>query len=86
MVELPSIELEDSLTIVAIMAEKNDRRFQRAAVRWLGRLCTERRMSLAELRQAVELLETCPTAPDEVEEALLRYCLRLAIAPAGQRA
>ncbi|HMS71392.1 MAG TPA: hypothetical protein PKB03_00010 [Baekduia sp.] len=83
--ELPCVSLGSSLTIVAIMAEQSDPRFDRAAVRWLARLCSERRVTLDDLGRAVELLEVLPTSPRTVEDELRPYCERLPIATPVQR-
>ena len=55
--ELGSLGLEDSLALVALDAGAGDGKFDRAAVRWLGRLLDERPVALSEARRAAERLE-----------------------------
>ena len=38
--ELPKVSLEDALAILIVLAQRGDRRFERAAARWVGRLLT----------------------------------------------
>src|SRR5262245_49794685 len=52
--ELGRVPLEDALALVLIYRDAADRRFERAAVRWHGRLCLELR----------------PLAPDDAQLAL----------------
>jgi hypothetical protein len=41
--ELPRLGLEDALALVLLYRDTDARRFERAAVRWHGRLCLEAR-------------------------------------------
>lgn len=50
------LTLEDALALVVLYAENEDDKFERAAVRWLGRLMHERPMDLAVAAQSVELV------------------------------
>jgi hypothetical protein len=56
--EMGRLSLEDALALVVLYAEANDDKFERAAVRWLGRLLLERPMPLAVAANAVELVAT----------------------------
>jgi hypothetical protein len=58
--ELPHVGLNDALEILALLAESGDPRFERAAVRWLGRLLLETRATLRDVRFAVVLVERLP--------------------------
>jgi HEAT repeat protein len=58
--ELPRIGLDDALEILALLAEAGDPRFERAAVRWLGRLLLETPATLRDARFAVVLVERLP--------------------------
>jgi hypothetical protein len=66
--ELPGLTLEDALALTELLARVGDRRFEVAAVRWLGRLVAERRPRLRLLELAAGLLgdlgddETRPAA------------------------
>ena len=53
---MKTVSLEDALQLVVLYAEAEDDKFERAAVRWLGRLLLERPMPLAVAAQSVELV------------------------------
>jgi phage FluMu protein gp41 len=69
--EMGRLSLEHALALVVLYAESNDPRAERAMVRWLGRLFTERRMEFALAARCVELVGELrgPTA-DRAAEAL----------------
>lgn len=54
--EMETLTLEDALALVVLYAENDDDKFDRAGVRWLGRLMLERPMDLPVAAQAVELV------------------------------
>ena len=54
--EMETLTLEDALALVVLYAENDDDKFERAGVRWLGRLMLERPMDLPVAAQAVELV------------------------------
>ena len=54
--ELGSLSLADALSLVVLYAEGEDEKFERAAVRWLGRLLLEKPMPLALAARCVELV------------------------------
>ncbi len=54
--EMTTMSLEDALALVVLYAEAEDDKFERAAVRWLGRLLLERPMDIAVAAQSVELV------------------------------
>ncbi len=65
--ELPRLELDDALEVLLLIADQDERRFPRAATRWLGRLALERpELSLPELRLALAACELLPTRPEVV--------------------
>jgi len=47
------LNLEDALSLVFLYAGADDPRFDRAATRWIARLCVEDKPSLSELQAAV---------------------------------
>ena len=47
------LNLEDALSLVFLYAGADDPRFDRAATRWIARLCVEAKPSLSELQAAV---------------------------------
>lgn len=70
---LPVVRLEDALELVLLGATKVDRdRYERLAVRWLTRLLEERRISLHEVRWAVERLRDVREGRGEEAGAALR--------------
>ncbi len=71
--ELPQISLEDALEICLAVRRSEPETYERAAVRWLGRFCLERRdVTLAAVRVALDALERLPRAPDESVATLRR--------------
>jgi hypothetical protein len=71
--ELQSIQLDDALEILILMAQERDPRFDRAAARWVGRLLTETPpMTLKEARWAIAMVEQLPAC----REALHRIARR----------
>jgi hypothetical protein len=55
--QLRAVDLPTALEIALLVLEQEPHNGQRAAVRWLGRLCLERRdMTLAQVRGAVDAL------------------------------
>jgi hypothetical protein len=70
--ELPHIALDDALRILRVMAVKQDPRFDRAAARFAARAIHELRLSLAEARYVLALVEALAASPDTIGE-LLRH-------------
>ena len=57
--ELPRIALDDALRICLVLRDGDPDRYQRAAVRWLGRFALEaRHVTIEDLRLAAEGLDT----------------------------
>jgi hypothetical protein len=71
--DLPKLSLEDSLSVLALMADQNDGRFPRAAARWAGRAISERRLSIEDGRRVLALVEVMLTAPHAVVGHLRAY-------------
>ncbi len=61
--ELPRVALDDALVVCQVLAEQEPEKYERAALRWLARLCLERPVSLWELGEAVIALEELPREP-----------------------
>jgi hypothetical protein len=78
-VELPVIDLSDALRICLLMAQQGDRRFERAAVRWLARLSLERHPTLDDLRAGLIALEALPLNPVGARQELASLCGRLGV-------
>ena len=54
--EMGRVTLEEALQLVVLYAEQADPRAERAMVRWLGRLFTEKQLGFALAAQCVELV------------------------------
>jgi hypothetical protein len=65
--ELGALSLKDALALVALYARADDRKFDRAAVRWLRRLLDEQPVILSEARRACDWLQQL--AGDEADLA-----------------
>lgn len=64
--ELPTVNLDDALRICLLLRDADPRRYERAMIRWLGRLCLERpQLGLEELRGALAACERLPHEPDQ---------------------
>jgi hypothetical protein len=71
--ELQSIQLDDALEILILMAAENDPRFDRAATRWVGRLLTETPpMNLQDARFALTLVEQLPACAETLRRLARR--------------
>ena len=74
--ELPQIALEDALRICLVLRDGDPARYDRAAVRWLGRFALEARTAtIADLRAAAAALAALPTATTDAMEQLQRLCM-----------
>ena len=84
--ELPQVDLGDALAICLLMSDRDDDRFERAAVRWLARLSLERpAVGLADLRDGLIAFEAMPYNPDAARGALAALCERLGLRDAQRR-
>jgi hypothetical protein len=71
--DVPWLNLNDSLEILTLMANEADPRFDKAAVRWIGRLLVETPpMTLKEARWVVAMVEQLPRC----RESLHRFARR----------
>jgi hypothetical protein len=74
--ELPRIALDDALEICLVLRGGDPERYDRAAVRWLGRFALEARgVTIADLRAAADALAALPHYAAESMERLQRLCL-----------
>jgi hypothetical protein len=74
--ELPWIALDDALRICLVLRGGDRVRYERAAVRWLGRFALEARsVTIADLRSAAEALDSLPERAAEAMERLQQLCL-----------
>jgi hypothetical protein len=74
--ELPRVPLEDALRICLLIRGGDHDRYERAAVRWLGRFALEARgVTIHALRLAADALDTLPDQPTEGMRRLQRLCV-----------
>jgi hypothetical protein len=79
--ELPQIALDDALRICLVLRGGEPGRYERAAVRWLGRFALEARgATIEDLRLAAEALDFLPERATEAMERLQSLCLRRGVA------
>ncbi len=74
--ELPRIALDDALRICLVLRGSSAERYERAAVRWLGRFALEaRRVTIEDLRRAADALDALPDNPADAMERLQELCV-----------
>jgi hypothetical protein len=74
--ELPQVALDDALVICEVLAEQEPEKYERAALRWLARLCLERPVTLSELGEVVVALDELPREPHWALGVLRELCGR----------
>ena len=73
--ELPQVGLRDALEVCLLVRDSDVARYDRAAVRWVGRFALEGRgVSLSAVEQAVAALAVLPERPQEAMERLGGLC------------
>jgi hypothetical protein len=79
--ELPRIALDDALRICLVLRGGDPDRYERAAIRWLGRFALEaRNVTIEDLRLAAEALEALPDRAAEAMEWLQQLCVKRGVA------
>jgi hypothetical protein len=74
--ELPQVALDDALRICLVLRGGDRARYERAAVRWLGRFALEaRNVTIQDLRHAADALDALPQRAAEAMERLQHLCL-----------
>ncbi|HLY51119.1 MAG TPA: hypothetical protein VKR21_18145 [Solirubrobacteraceae bacterium] len=74
--ELPQVALDDALRICLVLRDGDPERYERAAVRWLGRFALEARgVTIDAMQSAAAALESLPQRTGEAMEQLQRICL-----------
>jgi hypothetical protein len=64
--ELPRVDLGDALSVCVLLRDREPERFERAAVRWLGRFCVERPdASIDDVQRAAGALRALSSDPEE---------------------
>jgi hypothetical protein len=74
--ELTWLSLEYALDLLVLMGEQGDKRYERAAVRWLSRLLVERELELGEADLAVAGLAALTGRSNREAIALLEELIR----------
>src|ERR1035437_7343382 len=78
---LPQIALDDALRICLVLRTGDPGRYERAAVRWLGRFALEAPgATIEDLRLAAEALDLLPARAHEAMERLRQLCLARGVA------
>src|SRR5213080_1377448 len=73
--ELPQVALDDALRICLLLRDGDPDRYERAAVRWLGRFALEARdVTIEDLRLAAEALDALTDRTAEAMERLQCLC------------
>jgi hypothetical protein len=79
--ELPYVALDDALQICLVLRNGDPDRFERAAVRWLGRFALEARaVTIEDVREAAGALDDLPVRATEAMERLARLCVARGVA------
>jgi hypothetical protein len=79
--ELPHVALDDALRICLVLRGGDPARYERAAVRWLGRFALEARaVTIDDLRFAADALDALPEQASEAMERLQQLCLARGVA------
>jgi hypothetical protein len=79
--ELPQVALDDALRICLVLRGGDPARYERAAVRWLGRFALEARgVTIQDLRLAAQALDEMPARAGEAMERLQRLCVARGVA------
>ncbi len=74
--ELPRVALDDALRICLVFRHGDPERYERAAVRWLGRFALEARgVTIDVLRAAANALDALPERAPEAMEQLQALCV-----------
>ena len=79
--ELPRVALDDALQICLVLRDRDPERYERAAVRWLGRFALEAKgVTIDALRVAADALAALPDRAPEAMERLQAICAAHGIA------
>jgi hypothetical protein len=74
--ELPRVALQDALRICLVLRDGDPERYERAAVRWLGRFALEADgVTIHDLRLAAAALDALPHRAAEAMERLQGLCV-----------
>ena len=75
--ELPRVVLRDALEICLVLRDQDTARFERAAVRWLGRFALEARgVTIESIQRAAGAFDAMPRRPQTAMDILAGLCAR----------
>lgn len=75
--ELPRVELADALRVCLLIQRGDPDRYERAGIRWLGRLSLERpEVGFDDLAEGLAALRVLPTQPEAALAVLRDLCAR----------
>lgn len=78
--ELPRVSLPDALEVCLLLRDHDQGRFEKAAVRWLGRFALEAKdVSISAIETAAAALRLLPQRPDTSMEILSSLCLQYGV-------
>ena len=72
LVGLPPLTLDDALSVVLLICEREPENAERAAVRWLRKLLERPGVTLAQVRQALDAFAALVEDADSAEASLRR--------------
>ena len=83
--ELPRIGVAEAAAMLLVIQRADPEQYERAAIRWLGRLCLEQRtrVDLEDLSRAAAALDELPERPDAARPLLAEVCRRAGQAQAA---
>jgi hypothetical protein len=82
--ELPRIGVAEAAAMLLVIQRADPGQYERAAIRWLGRLCLERTsVDLEDLSRAAAALDELPERPEAARLLLADVCRRAGQAQAG---
>jgi hypothetical protein len=75
--ELPRIGVAEAAAMLLVIERADPGQYERAAIRWLGRLCLERtEVDLDDLSRAAAALDVLPEDPESARPLLAEVCRR----------
>ncbi len=75
--ELPRVSLPDALEVCLLLRDHDPGRFEKAAVRWLGRFSLEAKgVTISAIETAAAALRVLPERPELSMEILSSLCLQ----------
>ncbi|QEC48911.1 hypothetical protein FSW04_15895 [Baekduia soli] len=72
--ELPAVRLGDALQVCVLLRDREPERYERAAVRWIGRFCVERAVTLEDVDHARVAFQIMRRDPERALGILQTLC------------